>query len=63
MVKTWSMIYLKNAEYLVEDERSKFHSLSVDDSVQIIVEDWSWKDKLSRGERGGFHLLLIAKIV
>ena len=33
MVKTLPPIYLENSECLFEDERSKFHSLSVDESV------------------------------
>ena len=63
MIKTLPTIYVENAECLVEDERRKFHWLSVDDSVQIIVEDWWWNDKLSRGEGRESHSFSIAEIV
>jgi hypothetical protein len=47
---------------LVDDERSQFYSLPVDESVQIIVEDWSWNEKLSQGEGREFHSFSISEI-
>ena len=48
---------------LSEEDRSEFQLLLIDENMQIIVEDWSWKNKLNRGERNEFHLLSSDQIV
>ena len=59
MVDDWS----RKHRDISEEDRSEFQLLSIDESMQIIVDDVSRKAWLSREERSEFHLLSIDKIV